>query len=34
MTFSGLKIEEKRNFFDLADDWLSADVNALYVTYL
>ena len=29
MTFSGLKVEEKRNFFDLADDWLSAVVNTL-----
>lgn len=25
MTFAGLKTEEKRGFFDLADDWLKRD---------
>ena len=25
MTFAGLKTEEKRGFFDVADDWLKRD---------
>lgn len=25
MTFTGLKTEEKRGFFDVADDWLKRD---------